>query len=102
MAISALRAGAKSLTFLVGRNAPVADKALPRGTVVLPGSFNPLHNGHLALARAAQAQAGAPVVFEISARSGRTLSMAVIANTAGKWHAHILMLCPIVLARATL
>jgi nicotinic acid mononucleotide adenylyltransferase len=33
---------------------------------VLPGSFNPLHDGHLLLACVAQEFTGAPVAFEIS------------------------------------
>jgi hypothetical protein len=36
------------------------------GQVVLAGSFNPLHEGHLRLANVAAAMTGKPVVFEIS------------------------------------
>lgn len=37
--------------------------------LLLPGSFNPLHWGHLALADAAAAQLGRPVAFELSLRN---------------------------------
>jgi hypothetical protein len=33
---------------------------------VLPGSFNPLHHGHLGLAQVAAARLGVPVAFELS------------------------------------
>lgn len=46
------------------------DGALARSTPtprsVLPGSFNPLHDGHQVLARVAEEMTGAPVAFEIS------------------------------------
>lgn len=38
----------------------------PRPRAVLPGSFNPLHHGHTALAAAAAHRLGAPVHFELS------------------------------------
>jgi hypothetical protein len=45
-----------------GRLAPSA----PAPGVVLPGSFNPLHEGHLLLARVAEGLRQLPVAFEIS------------------------------------
>ncbi|PWU23704.1 MAG: hypothetical protein C5B48_08115 [Candidatus Rokuibacteriota bacterium] len=41
-------------------------RAAPIPAVVLPGSFNPRHGGHLGLARAAAEMLGKPVHFEIS------------------------------------
>ena len=41
-------------------------RSTPPPRSVLPGSFNPLHDGHLLLARVAQEFTGAPVAFEIS------------------------------------
>lgn len=38
----------------------------PRPAAVLPGSFNPLHRGHTALAAAAGVRLGIPVAFELS------------------------------------
>jgi hypothetical protein len=38
----------------------------PLPVALLPGSFNPLHHGHLALAAAAARHLGAPVHFELS------------------------------------
>lgn len=41
-------------------------RSTPPPRSVLPGSFNPLHDGHLLLACVAQEFTGAPVAFEIS------------------------------------
>jgi Cytidylyltransferase-like len=38
----------------------------PKPPALLPGSFNPLHRGHTALAAAAAAHLGVPVHFELS------------------------------------
>ena len=40
--------------------------ATPPARAVLPGSFNPLHDGHVRLAQAAEAMTGTPVAFELS------------------------------------
>jgi len=47
----------------------VEDEPLPTGVGILPGSFNPLHIGHVGLAQVAGAMLGAEVLFEISVRN---------------------------------
>jgi hypothetical protein len=41
-------------------------RTAPAPVAVLPGSFNPLHHGHVALARAASTRLGADVHFELA------------------------------------
>jgi hypothetical protein len=52
--------------FAVRVNPDGSARAGPKPLAVLPGSFNPLHHGHTALARAAAARLGADVHFELS------------------------------------
>jgi cytidyltransferase-like protein len=47
----------------------VEDELLPAGTGVLPGSFNPLHAGHVRLAQTARHLLDREVVFELSVRN---------------------------------
>jgi hypothetical protein len=52
--------------FAVRVNPDGSARAGPKPLAVLPGSFNPLHHGHTALARAATARLGVDVHFELS------------------------------------
>jgi hypothetical protein len=52
--------------FAVRVNPDGSARAGPKPLAVLPGSFNPLHHGHKALARAAAARLGVDVHFELS------------------------------------
>lgn len=47
----------------------VEDEPIPAGVGILPGSFNPLHIGHVKLAQVAGSVLGAEVIFEISVRN---------------------------------
>ena len=63
----------------------------PRPLVLLPGSFNPLHEGHVSLARVAEELRQQPAAFEISVTnvdkpplSGETVRQR-LAQFASKW-----------------
>lgn len=59
--------------------------------LLLCGSFNPLHAGHVALAEAAMAQTGQPIAFEIGVRNvdkptlTRAVVLARMCQFAGRW-----------------
>lgn len=53
------------LSLVIGGSVAIGHST-PAPRAVFPGSFNPLHHGHLGLAAAAAARLGVPVAFELS------------------------------------
>lgn len=70
-----LLAGPIERLVVYGPGTMVPDGAV-EGVAVLPGAFNPLHHGHLALARTAEARLGRPVMFELSVHNVDKLPLA--------------------------
>ena len=60
------------------------------GIAIVPGSFNPLHEGHLGLAAAAQAHVGRPVAFELAPRNAEkpTLEHLELYRRATQFQGH--------------
>lgn len=76
--------------FVIGEDGTVVEEAgqLP---LILSGAFNPLHEGHLGLARAAKSRELQPLAFELSARNvdkeplAPPTVLARAAQFAGRW-----------------
>ena len=63
--LEALLRGVKGVVE-VGLDGSMGLQVEPRERLLFPGSFNPLHQGHVELATAAQAQSGRPLWLELS------------------------------------
>jgi len=76
--------------FVIGQDGAVREEA-GQSPLILSGAFNPLHEGHLGLARAAAAREKQPLTFELSARNvdkpplAPSVVLARAAQFAGRW-----------------
>ncbi len=69
-ALAELLAGERAHVALTPEGALRTRLPWPRGGIaIVSGSFNPLHEGHLGLAAAAQAHLGCPAAFELATRN---------------------------------
>ncbi len=104
-ALDALLTGAcGSLTIMPDGVMQVDDP--PEGAI-LSGAFNPLHHGHLGMARAATALSGLPVAFELAVLNADkgALAAATIRQRAAQFRGHatlILSRAPLFVQKAAL
>ena len=79
------------INFLSVNDAGQLDNGAGRPRLLLPGSFNPLHDGHLELGRVVSEITGQPIAFEISVYNVDKPPLPVpdildrIAQFAGRW-----------------
>ena len=91
LARSARRLHAEQITHFVVDEAGTIHEENRAAPLILSGSFHPLHDGHLDLARAAHSRVQQKVAFELSARNVDKPALAVgtvlerMAQFAGRW-----------------
>lgn len=91
LALSAVRLRRGSIShFSITADGKVKEDG-PQTPLILSGSFNPLHDGHLGLAKAAQRLLRQPITFELAARNvdkdplAPTDVLDRMAQFAGRW-----------------
>ena len=104
-AVKAVYDGSQSMT-TVSADGLIAHE-IASGALVLPGSFNPLHKGHLKLAEAATAVVDKPIVFEMTLANADKppmeyeVALTRVAQFAGR-HDVVVTNAPTFLEKATI
>ncbi|MBN1287075.1 MAG: hypothetical protein JXB47_16865 [Anaerolineae bacterium] len=107
-AVDALLRGAVTHIMAGADGSAALNPTVARGNGILPGSFNPLHRGHCAIADAAVKRLGAPVFFELSVTNvdkpplDAGTVLARLAQFAGKPRAVLLTCAPLYHEKAAL